>query len=473
MSLLSTRRSDTPRRADRGIRADLIAGVAAIGLVGLAIAAGFVFDIRLYGNAHFPGAPTTFGEWPVLGDFLPHVGPGTPLALLIAIATIAWGPSLASRLRWRTALAAAYVLSISWTLSLALIDGWHRGAATQLTSPDEYLATVPSITDIPAMLRTFSSRILDFQPDSWPTHIAGHPPGATLVFVWLDRIGLSGGAWAALVCILVSGAAAVAVPVTISALGRRDLARAAIPFVALIPGAVWLGVSADALFTGVTATGIALLAIGARSLTDHDVKWAAGAVACVAGGVLLGFGIFLSYGLVLMSSIALAVVWAMRSWRALVLAAAGALAVVGGFAVAGFWWLDGYHLVVDRYYQGIASDRNYAYWVWADLACLVLAVGPAAAAGLRRAVPQFGAGVFGRPAVDTLPVVTVVRGAALAVLAATVSGLSKAEVERIWLPFAVWLVAGAAMLPASTRRGWLAAGAATALVVNHVLLTNW
>jgi hypothetical protein len=70
-------------------------------------------------------------------------------------------------------------------------------------------------------------------------------------------------------------------------------------------------------------------------------------------------------------------------------------------------------------------------------------------------------------------VVTLVRGAALAVLAATVSGLSKAEVERIWLPFAVWLVAGVALLPASTRRGWLAAGAVTALVVNHVLLTNW
>jgi hypothetical protein len=66
-----------------------------------------------------------------------------------------------------------------------------------------------------------------------------------------------------------------------------------------------------------------------------------------------------------------------------------------------------------------------------------------------------------------------VRGAVSAVLAATLSGLSKAEVERIWLPFAVWLLAGAALLPTSTRRGWLAAGAGVALVVNHLLLTNW
>jgi hypothetical protein len=355
------------------------------------------------------------------------------------------------------------------------------------------------------MLGSFSHRILDFQPDSWTTHVAGHPPGATLIFVWLDRIGLSGGGWAAVVCVLVSGAAAVAVPVTIANLGSQDLARAALPFVALLPGAVWLGVSADALFTGVTATGIALLAIGARSLRAptgwrsarlqdpqtgvsgglqdpqtgvsgalEDPQTMVGAVAnCLAGGALLGFGIFLSYGLVLMSALAMAVVWVLRSWRALALGVAGALAVVAAFALFGFWWLDGYHRVVERYNQGIAHDRPYGYWVWADLACLVLAVGPAAAAGLRRAVPDFAAGLPGRRTTATLPVVAVVRAAALAVLAADLSGLSKAEVERIWLPFAVWLVAGAALLPASSRRGWLAAGAITALVVNHVLLTNW
>ncbi len=151
----------------------------------------------------------------------------------------------------------------------------------------------------------------------------------------------------------------------------------------------------------------------------------------------------------------------MRAWWVLPWAVAGALAVVGAFSLAGFWWFDGYQLVVERYYQGIASDRPYAYWVWANLACLVLATGPAAAAGLRRAVAGRG------------PVNIVVWGAAAAVVVATVSGLSKAEVERIWLPFAVWLVAGAALLPASSRRAWLAAGAATALVVNHAFLTQW
>ena len=398
-----------------------------------------------------------FGEYPVLGDLYPRVGPGTVFAVMIAVGTVLWGPALATRLRWRALLAAGYLTSVAWIFALALVDGWQRGIAHQLASGGEYLGVVDKVTDIPRFLATFSSRILDFQPDSWPTHVSGHPPGATLVFVWLDRIGLSGGGAAGVVCVLAGAAVTVAVPVTVAALGRRDLARAAVPFVALLPGAIWLGVSADAMFAGVTACGVALFAVGASR-----GKW----LACTAGGVVLGFGIFLSYGLLLMAPIALAVVLVTRNWRALLYAVPGALAVVAVFALAGFWWLDGYHLVVERYYQGIASHRPYWYWVWANLACLTLAVGPVVA-GLRRT--DFLTGL--RRPVE--PVDALVRGAALAVLTATLSGLSKAEVERIWLPFAVWLVLAATSLPPASRRWWLAAQAGTALVVEHLLLTSW
>jgi len=61
--------------------------------------------------------------------------------------------------------------------------------------------------------------------------------------------------------------------------------------------------------------------------------------------------------------------------------------------------------------------------------------------------------------------------AALVVVAADLSGLSKAEVERIWLPFAVWLLVAVAHLPAHTHRWWLAGQALTALAVNHLLWT--
>ncbi len=64
-------------------------------------------------------------------------------------------------------------------------------------------------------------------------------------------------------------------------------------------------------------------------------------------------------------------------------------------------------------------------------------------------------------------------GAVAAVLAADLSGLSKAEVERIWLPFAIWLPAAASLLPEQDRRWWLWVQAGTALVVNHFVVTSW
>lgn len=447
-----------PARVERTwTRADLVAGAVPLLLVVAAIVVGMATGARLYGGAQFPNASPRFGEYPVLAHLAPHTGPGTPLAVLLAVAVVAWGPALAERLRWRALLALAYLTSLAWILALALVDGWRHGVVHRLATRDEYLHEVPGITDIPAMLRTFTTRILSLQPDSWTTHVSGHPPGATLTFVWLDRIGLGGPTAAALFCVGAAGLVAVAVPVTVGALGRVDLARAAVPFVCLLPGAVWLGVSADAMFAGVAAVGVMLVALGAA----RNVM-----VLCAAGGAVLGWSIFLSYGLLLMAPIALAVVLVTRCWRALAYAVPAALAVVGVFALAGFWWPEGYELVVRRYYEGIGAVRPYWYWVWANLACLALVVGPAVAAGLRRAAPEF---LLPRPS----PVVALARGAALAVLTANLSGLSKAETERIWLPFAVWLVVAAATLPRRSRPWWLAAQAATALAVNHVLLTNW
>jgi len=451
-----------------GIPVDVLAGAAALLFVVGALVVGMLTGARLYGGARFPNASARFGEYPILGHLSPHVGPGTVLAVLVAVAAVAWGPALAERLRWRTALVGAYLLSVSWILALALVDGWRPGVVHRLETRDEYLYEVPGITDIPTMLRTFSEHILSTSPDAWTTHVSGHPPGATLVFVWLDRIGLSGPTAAGVFCVLVGGLVAVAVPATVAVLGRGDLARAALPFVALVPGAVWLGVSADAMFAGVVATGIAVLAVGATRMTAGRSM---GGALCALAGVVLGFGIFLSYGLLLMAPVALAVVLVTRCWRTLLFAVPGALAVVAVFALAGFWWLDGYHLVVARYYEGIAAHRPYWYWVWANLACLVVVVGPAVVAGLRRTVPRFLEGLPGHAPLT--PVVALVRGAALAVLTADLSGLSKAETERIWLPFAVWLVLAAATLPRASRRWWLVAQAGTALVVNHVLLTNW
>jgi hypothetical protein len=183
----------------RTFRGDLVAGAAVLGFVSLATAVGFLTGARNYGADLYSRAAPRFGEYPVLADLYPRVGPGSVFAVMIAVGVVAWGPVLAERLRWRTLLAAGYLTSVAWILALALVDGWQRGVAHQLASGGEYLGVAGKVADIPRFLETFTSRILDFQADSWPTHVAGHPPGATLVFVWLDRVGLSGGGAAGVV----------------------------------------------------------------------------------------------------------------------------------------------------------------------------------------------------------------------------------------------------------------------------------
>ena len=64
-------------------------------------------------------------------------------------------------------------------------------------------------------------------------------------------------------------------------------------------------------------------------------------------------------------------------------------------------------------------------------------------------------------------------GVLAAIVLADLSMLSKAEVERIWLPFTIWLTAAAALLPARSHRIWLALNALGALAINTIILTHW
>ncbi|HZG89012.1 MAG TPA: hypothetical protein VEZ42_02255 [Pseudonocardia sp.] len=398
---------------------------------------------------------------PLLARWLPHVGPGTPVAIAVALAVITWGPDLAARLAWRPLLLAAWAAASAWTVALALVDGWQRGIVERLTSTEEYLHDVGLVPDIPMMLRVFSDHILSTEIDpaqtfAWTTHVAAHPPGAFLLFVGLDRIGLGSGGAAGIAVMLVGSSACAAVAVTLRTVGHEDLARRVVPFSVLFPGAVWVGVSADGMFAAWLAWGVALLAVG---LTARGTR---ADLTAVAGGLLLGYALHLSYGLVLGGLIPLALLLAApheRRARATTLAALGVLIVVAVFTAAGFWWFDGYGKVRLIYAASIAQDRPYAYFVWANLGAALLALGPAVVAGLRRVRPA-GPGLL-------------ILAALASILLADLSGLSKAEVERIWLPFLGWLVVACGLLPRAQARWWLIAQAALALAVNHLLLTVW
>ncbi|MGW5653395.1 hypothetical protein [Streptomyces humi] len=441
----------------RGRYADLSAVLAAALLVLAAV---------LVGRHIQDTYRTLFVHWPPLfADWDPHVGPGTPAAVLVGGAVVAYGPNLAVRLPWRGLLAAAWGGSLAWTWSLALVDGWQRGVAGRLTSPNEYLTVIGRFHDIPATLRDFTHHIVSGTPAPWPAHIAGHPPAATLTFVLLDRAGLHGGGWAGAWCVTVGSTAGAAVLVAVRALAAERLARRAAPFLVLLPAAVWVGASADGYFAAVAAWTVALLAL---AVTGRSVAWAA------AAGLLYGLTCYLSYGLTLFALIGAAVlVIGRRRVRArpviLVLLVAGAAVVPLGFTFAGFDWWQGYRLLVTRYYQGVGGTRPYGYWVWANLACTVIITGPATVAGLRRA----GAVLVRRRTAPgpELRLAFLVCVTLLALLIADLSGMSKAETERIWLPFAMWLPAAGAFLPGP--RIWLTAQAVLALLLNHLLFTGW
>ncbi|MEU0383663.1 hypothetical protein ABZ251_04530 [Streptomyces chartreusis] len=452
----------------RDLRRDLYAAGAAALLVTAAV---------LVGRRIQDTSRTLFVDWPpLLASWGPHLGPGTPAAVLLAIATVAYGPALATRLPWRALLPLTWGTATAWICSLALIDGWDRGIAHRLTTRYEYLQVIDRFDDIPAALRDFTHHILLDSPDNWPAHIAGHPPAATLTFVLLDRIGLRGGGWAGMWCITVGATACVAVLVTIRVLADESLARRAAPFLVLAPAAVWMGTSADAYFAAVAAWAVALLAL---AVTRRSLWWAGGS------GLLFGLTCYLSYGLTLVALIAAAVLVLGRQGirerpALLVPLLAGLVVVPAAFTLAGFDWWEAYRLLVTRYHQGAGGIRPYGYWVWANLACTVLITGLATAAGLRRVGGVLrGAGGELLPRRADTPhraaaearLALLVSAALLALLVADLSGMSKAETERIWLPFAMWLLPSCALLP--HPRAWLTGQAVLALLLNHLLSTGW
>ncbi|MFI7588485.1 hypothetical protein ACIB24_15555 [Spongisporangium articulatum] len=460
------RRPPSNGRRPDGTGADVAAAAAAVALVTVAAVVGGLLVGR--------GVPVLAGAAPLFARIEPVLGPGVLLPVAVGALLVVVLPPLAERVVWRAVAPLAFAGALAWTVALALSRG-VGGVRDPLTTRHEYLVDVPRIRagSWHDFLTGFAVSIPAGAPQPWATHVSGHPPGMTAIFVALDAAGLTGPWPASLACLLGWAVAVVAVTATLRRVVGEALARQALPYLVLSPAVVWAGVSADALLAGFGALGVYLLA---RAATGA-LAWA------VPAGLVLGWCCFLSYGapLVAVPALAVLVVGARRvgpSTRssrrvaaAVVLAAGAAVVVVGAFALAGFAWWDGYSAVRGRYLAGFGGLRPYGYWVWADFGALAVAAGPAVAAGLARAgrlVASRGPGEPGRRALALVAV-----AAFGAVLLAALSGMSKAEVERIWLPWTVWLTAVGALLPPRRVRWWLLAQWVLALAVEQLLHTPW
>ncbi|MGH3736363.1 MAG: hypothetical protein ACRDT6_12190, partial [Micromonosporaceae bacterium] len=375
-------------------------------------------------------------------------------------------PRLAVALSWRGLLGAGYLAGVVWPVSLALSDGW-AGLTRPLANRWEYPHDVPRVGSWGEYLATFTDHVVDSQ--QWTTHVGGHPPGALAVFVALDRIGLGGTAPAAVLCVLVGAVTVPAVLATVALPGGEEFARRAAPFVALAPAAIWVATSADALFAGVGAAGICALAYAAVR-----PGWR-GDLLAAAGGLALGGCLFLSYGLLLLGPLALAVVLVRRRVRPLLVGGVVVLALMAAAWFAGFSWWEGLDLATQRVRNGPAWQDRPAWYFWlANPAAVAIAAGPAVVAALPRGGFRGSRGNSrrdnpGNPGI--LPALW--WGAVGAIVLATASGLSKGEVERIYLPFVVWLLPLAGLLPARQVRGWLAAQVVTAVVLETLLWFWW
>ncbi|PKW26893.1 hypothetical protein [Phycicoccus duodecadis] len=415
---------------------------------------------------------------PLIGDWDLRVGPSSIVAL--ALVVLAARPGVLARLErltWRQLLALSWLVSVVWMVSLALVDG-PTGLGKHLEHGTEYLGSARAADDVGEMLRVYISRIPLDSAHHWPVHLAGHPPGAVLMFVGLDRIGLGSWQAAGAVVVLVAGTVPAAVAVTLDRLGARAAARRVLPFLVLAPTAVLMAVSADALFAATVAWGMA-----AQAAAGAATAWRRPALAVVAG-LLLGWCLLESYGLGLVALLAVAVLMATGgAWRPRLvvgaLAAGTALLLVLLFARLGFAWWDAYPVLHDRYWdpRDLASKRPFWYWSFANLGSLFLAAGwllPAAlgAASVPVARLRTAAGRARAEGWERVVAPLVVAGVAM-VLAADLSRMSKAEVERIWLPFMPWMLLAVLWLPPRWRRWGLVGQGVLALALQHAVKTVW
>jgi hypothetical protein len=383
---------------------------------------------------------------PLFGRIDPVVDLKVIPALVVAGSFVWLAPRVAAALSWRRLLIAAPMAAGVWSVAVAVTRGWSS-LARPLLDRHDYLRALPAV-NAPDFLTSFSERLW-----TYPIHVQGHPPGMLMFLRGLETAGLGGAGWASAVVIALGASAVAAVLITVRALADEDKARACAPFLVLSPVAVWIATSADAVFMGAAAWTVAMVALSVRA------SGARGSVTAAAAGVIAGATAFLSYGAVALGSLLLALPRDSRTVLRVGVAACAAASVAVVFYVNGFSWFEGLAATAHRYERGVSATRPYGFFVFNNLVAFSIVLGPAVLFALGRLRDRR---------------VWWIVGATLASVALSdLSGLSKGEVERIWLPFAPWIIVATCAIPPLARRRWLALQAGVALGVQLIVGTPW
>jgi hypothetical protein len=380
------------------------------------------------------------------------------VALLVLGAGVAVAPWLIDRVRSRWLFAAsAYVLALALGLALNAARvgpaGWSKvflhGPHGSVESEFEYLLALPVLkVGIPDYLRHFAALL-----PLTTTHVKGNPPGPLIA---LHLLGIGSAAGFAWLCILVGSLCAPLAYDLGRVLGGERRGRVAGVLTAFSPCMLLFGVtSADYVFaTMAVAVACMLVRPGSRWL--------------IAGSIAAAPASFFSWLLLATPAWAAAVAARRGGWRraAVICVACGVAVLVWNGAL---WTAYGYDpfsalAATHRFYlHGAATERPYAFWVFGSPAAWAVMLGPPVLwLSLRALVARDGAAV----ATWTL------------VLVAAVLGFTKAETERVWLPFVpLACVAAAAAFPerfSSLRlRAVLGGLAAQALIIEVLFFTVW
>jgi hypothetical protein len=365
----------------------------------------------------------------------------------------ALAPRLVDRVRRPTIFAAAlFALALALGLSLNIArGGFHElwaifgGPNGSPEASNEYLL------GLPALRHGIASYVAHFPAlfPSLPQKVTGNPPGP---LVALHLLGVSTPGALAALCI---GTGALTAPLAYDlgrTLGGEERGRVAGVLAAFAPSLLLWGVtSVDYAF--------ATLGLAAACLLVRDRLEAR-----ATGALLAAVGSFFSWLLFAIPAWAVLLVLGRAGpRRAITLASICTLATAAVYSTLALAWgydpLAALRATETVYRQGIAHMRPYAYWAFASPVAWGLALGlPTGWALLRSAAVRDEAAL----------------ALAAVVLVGAVLGYTKAETERIWLPFVpLACVAAARVLSARGLRPALWLLVSQALAIELLFDTIW